>query len=88
MNKQFMEALEDSPVIPVIKDNDGLEAVLKSDCKIVFVLYGDVLNIQDIIGRIKEAGKILFVNVDLLDGFANKEIVVRYLKRIRIPTAY
>lgn len=81
MGKNLLNIMETNPVIPAIKDEAGLQAVIKSDCKIVFLLYGDVLNIIDIITKIHASGKMVFVNVDLLEGFSNKEIVLQYIKK-------
>jgi len=39
MSQKFYEMLADHPIIPAIKDNRGLEDVVKTDCKIVFILY-------------------------------------------------
>lgn len=81
MKEKIKELLADQPIIPAIKNDDGLNAVLKTDGEIVFVLYGNVLNISEIVRKLKESGKIVFVNVDLIEGFASKEIVVEYLKK-------
>ncbi|HWR45874.1 glycerol-3-phosphate responsive antiterminator [Sporomusa sp.] len=80
MSSNLQAILEDNPVIAGIKNDAGLEAVLTSDCKIVFILYGNILNIGDIVKKIKASGKISFINVDLLEGLSHKEIVVQYLK--------
>lgn len=81
MKKNLQEIMENHPVIPAIKNKDGLEAVIKLDSKIAFLLYGDVLNIVDIIKQMHDSGKMVFVNVDLLEGFANKTIVLQYIKQ-------
>lgn len=81
MGKRFYEILEDNPVIAGIKDDEGLEAALSADCKIVFILYGNILNIGDIVKKLKDNGKVAFINVDLLDGFSQKEIVINYLRK-------
>ena len=41
MNREFKDALEDSPVIAAIKDDNGLKECLKSDIQVVFILYGE-----------------------------------------------
>jgi len=81
MNRRLASILENNPVIPAIKNDAGLQAVLNTDCEIVFILYGDILNIIDITKKITDSGKIAFVNVDLLEGFASKEIVIHYIKQ-------
>ena len=49
MNRKFMEQFEDCPVIAAVKDEEGLNACLGSEIGIVFVLYGDVCTIPDIV---------------------------------------
>lgn len=72
--------LSDHPVIASIKDEDGLRAVLKAPCPVVFVLFGSVMSIRGIVQTLKSAGKTVFVDVDLLDGFSSKPVVVDFLK--------
>ncbi len=81
MESNLKELMENHPVIPAIKNKDGLKAVINTDAKIVFLLYGDVLNIVDIVKQIHESGKMVFVNVDLLEGFTNKKVVLQYIKQ-------
>lgn len=45
------EQFEDSPIIAAVKDDAGLEACLKSDCRIVFILYGTICNIGEIVKK-------------------------------------
>ncbi|WP_394771285.1 glycerol-3-phosphate responsive antiterminator [Lacisediminihabitans sp.] len=68
------------PVIASIKDEDGLRAVMHAPCPVVFVLFGSVMTIRGIVAALKDAGKTVFVDVDLLDGFSSKPITVDFLK--------
>ena len=68
MHSEFMEALENSPVIAAVKDDDGLKKCLETDSSIVFILYGDICNIPQIVETVKSAGKIAMVHVDLTDS--------------------
>ena len=81
MKKEFREALEDSPVIAAIKDDEGLRQCRESDSKVIFILYGDICSIADIVDRIKEAGKIAMVHLDLITGLSSKEIAVDFIKK-------
>jgi glycerol uptake operon antiterminator len=81
MRNQLDAILDNQPIIPALKDDAGLEAVLASDCEIVFILYGNVVTIAEIAQKIKDSGKMAFINVDLLEGFSNKEIVIQYIKK-------
>ena len=54
MKKQFREALEDSPIIAAIKDDEGLEKCKTADSRIIFILYGDIYNIGYIVYQVKD----------------------------------
>lgn len=67
-------------MIASIKDEDGLRAVLGAPSPVVFVLFGSIMTIHSIVVTLKKAGKTVFVDVDLLDGFSAKAITVDFLK--------
>ena len=46
MNYKFLDALEVSPVIAAVKDDEGVEACLKSESQVVFILYGDICTME------------------------------------------
>jgi len=81
LSNWLQKSIETKPCIAGIKDDAGLSSVLSSECKIVFVLYGDILTIASIVAKLKDHGKLVFINVDLVDGFSNKDVVVRFLKQ-------
>lgn len=81
MKKEFKEALEDSPIITAIKDNEGLKKCIASDSRVVFILYGDIITISDIVSTVKDSGKIAMVHIDLIAGLSSKEIAVDFLKK-------
>lgn len=81
MNKEFKEALEDSPIITAIKDEEGLKKCKDSDSRIVFILYGDICSISDIVSEVKETGKLAMVHIDLITGLSAKEIAVDFVKK-------
>lgn len=81
MKKEFREALEDSPIIAAIKDDEGLKKCLTSDSRIIFILYGDIVNISDIVDTIKDSGRLAMVHLDLITGLSSKEVAVDFLKK-------
>lgn len=80
MKKEFREALEDSPIIAAIKDDNGLERCVESDSRVIFILYGDIITIPNIVATVKKAGKLAMVHIDLINGLSSKEITVDFLK--------
>ena len=81
MGKQeILEAIEENPIITAVKDQEGLEACLQTESRIVFILFGDICNIADIVKKVKKSGKIAIVHMDLLAGIGSKEIAVDFIK--------
>ena len=44
--------LLDSPVIAAVKDDGGLRLALASDCRVIFLLYGSIVNIEELVQQI------------------------------------
>jgi len=76
----FREILADTPIIAAVKDMEGLDKCLESDIQVIFILFGDVCSLQAIVKKVKDAGKIAMVHMDLVNGFTGKEIVLDYIK--------
>ncbi len=49
----IVELLKLHPVIAAVKDNESLQVAVKSDCRIISVLYGNICNIGHIVQQIK-----------------------------------
>ncbi|AWK52459.1 glycerol-3-phosphate responsive antiterminator [Clostridium beijerinckii] len=74
------QLLEENPVIAAVKNEEQLDLALESAAEIIFVLFGDLMSIKEISEKIESKNKIGIIHIDLVDGFANKEIVIRFLK--------
>ena len=66
MKKEYREAIEDSPVIAAVNSFESLEKSLTCESRIIFILFGDICNIPDIVAKIKAAGKLAVVHICLL----------------------
>ncbi|MGM9630479.1 glycerol-3-phosphate responsive antiterminator [Butyricicoccus sp.] len=75
----FVESLQDAPIIAAVKNDDGLEKALASDCAAIFFLYGTILNIGQLTERAKSGGKLVFVHIDLIEGLTGKDISVDFI---------
>ena len=75
----MLELLEESPIIAAIKSWEGLEKSLKSECKVVFVLFGTICDVDQIVARIKDAGKVAIVHVDMIQGLSTKRVAVDFI---------
>ncbi|MCR4925298.1 MAG: glycerol-3-phosphate responsive antiterminator [Clostridiales bacterium] len=80
MNKSdFYNTLEKSPVIAAVKNDECLEKALKSKCNIIFLLYGNIFNLKKIVESVKRSGKIIFIHLDLVEGFSRDNIALQYI---------
>ena len=73
------ELLEASPVIPAIKNDISLEKAIASDSEIVFVIMANLLKIESIVNSLKEAGKKVFIHVDMIEGLSSSNYGVEYI---------
>ena len=80
MQQPIPAILADTPIIAAVKDDRGLAQALTTDCQVIFLLYGNVCNIASLVDRVKSAGKVAFVHIDLVDGLSSKEVAVTFLK--------
>ena len=78
-NTDIKQILNVNKFICAIKDEEGLDNCIKNDSKVVFVLYGTVMNICQIVKKIKNANKIAFVHIDLIEGLSSKEVAVEFI---------
>lgn len=81
----FEGLLEDNPVVGAIRDNEDLKLILKSNIKIVFVLYGNVLNIKEICEALMTRNKIVFVHLDMIEGLKGDQKGVEFIKETVHP---
>ena len=79
------ELLMDSPVIAAVKDDVELRQALNSDCQVIFLLYGTILNIGSLVQLVHGREKVCFVHLDLIEGLSNREIAVDALVKLGSP---
>ncbi|MDO5455797.1 MAG: glycerol-3-phosphate responsive antiterminator [Eubacteriales bacterium] len=80
MGREFVEAIEAAPIVAAVKDEEGLEKCLRSDVDVVFSLFGDVCTIAGIVDRIKDAGKMAMVHIDLVTGLSSRDEAVDFIR--------
>ncbi len=76
---ELTDCLETSPIVAAAKSEHELQSALKSKCAVVFVLYGSIMQIGEIVAKIKQVGKLAFVHVDLVDGLAQREVAIDFI---------
>ena len=80
MDHKLWKIVEANPVIAAVKDMADLDTCLRADMKVIFILFGDICNIGDIVDRVKQDDNIIMVHIDLITGLSGKEVAVDYIR--------
>ncbi len=81
MNNDVKKLLQENPLIIALKNERDLNKILKLESKIIFLLCGNILNIEEITREIKSSGKKSFVHIDMIEGLDSRaEKSIDFLK--------
>lgn len=78
MSNRFFTMIYQNPIIAAINNLDNIGFALESPCHVVFLLKGDISNISGVVNRFKEAGKCVFLHMDLIEGFSKDAVALKY----------
>jgi glycerol uptake operon antiterminator len=67
------------PIIAAVRSAESLAIAARSPVKMIYLLFGNTLNVADLIGSVRDCGKPVLVNLDLLAGFSRDACNVEYL---------
>jgi glycerol-3-phosphate responsive antiterminator len=79
--RSLLEQLQINPVIASAGSEEALEAAIRSECRVVFLLVGNILDVGALTERVHEAGKLCVIHIDLVEGCSSKEIAVDAIHR-------
>lgn len=83
--ERVIRGLEENPIIAAVKDMKQLDAALKSNNEIIFLLSGDIFNIQQAVYKIREKNKLCFIHFDLVDGLGKNTTALNYINEMFKP---
>lgn len=73
--------LSNNPIIAAIRNASDLDRVLEYNIKIVFILFGNLIDLREVCKRLHGENKIIFVHVDMIEGLKSDSRGFEYLKR-------
>ena len=76
---EFLSLLEQNPIISAVKNDGELRHALQSDCGAIILLFGNALNVGELVSAVKDAGKACVVHVDLVEGLSQSTVAVDFL---------
>ncbi len=77
----FFDKIQLNPVIAAVNDVTRLDEAIASPCEIIFLLTGDIFNLESIIKKVKENKKSIYVHIDLIDGFSKNLTTLKYINQ-------
>ncbi len=80
----IIRRIEENPIIAAVKDEDVDEAI-NSQVSTIFLLHADIFNIKDIVDKIKNAGKYVFIHIDFLEGIGRDTKSTDYICEVIVP---
>lgn len=83
MNSKIFDSLESSPVIAAVRD-ESFDAALASPVDMIFLFHSHILTVKDRVEKAHEAGKSLFIHLDLADGIARDRAGVAFLGEVGV----
>ncbi|HTR39174.1 MAG TPA: glycerol-3-phosphate responsive antiterminator [Bryobacteraceae bacterium] len=78
---QWIEVLENRHIIAALRNVEAVPAVLSAPTEAVYLLFGNPLNIRELVQAMLDKGKLPLVNLDLLTGFSRDAINAEYLAK-------
>ena len=80
MREEMLEIIAEFPIIAAVKDEKELKESLMTDCKVIFILFGNICNISEIVEKIKNKDKLAIIHADLVQDLSAKTEAIDYLK--------
>lgn len=75
----FFNAVSENPIIAALNNMEKLDEIIESPCKVVFLLTGDILNLGPTVDILKKNDKIVFVHLDLMEGFSRDVVAMKFI---------
>lgn len=66
-------------IIPAVKDREGARLAAQTGFGMVFLLAGEILDLEEYISMLQQAGKKVLVHFDLVAGLGRDGAAVRYV---------
>jgi glycerol uptake operon antiterminator len=80
----FRTLIERSPVIPAVRASEHLGAAIAAPSAVVYLLFGNVMTVPDIVRTLRAGGKTAIVNIDLLAGLDGSASAVQFLESCHV----
>jgi glycerol uptake operon antiterminator len=78
---QRLEDMVEHQVVAAVRSEQELNEALQSKTDIIFLLYGSIFSIRDIVAQASELGKKVFLHLDFMEGIATDRSGISYIAK-------
>ncbi len=72
-------------VIAAVNNIDHLDLAIQSACNTIFLLTGNLFNLENSIKKARKGGKKIYIHVDFMEGFSQDATFLEYLSEVLKP---
>ena len=84
--ESWLSELRRRPIIAAVRDEAALAVALASPSAVVFLLSGNLLNVEQMVQRVLREERAAFVHLDLVEGLTKDQHGLRWLAQRARPT--
>lgn len=82
MNQKAYDLLAENPIIVAVRDDETYKKCMNiPESRVVFVLFGSISSIPDIVSELKGHDHQVFVHMDLISGLSSREDAVDFIRK-------
>lgn len=81
----ILDRLDQNPVIAAVRSREEIGRAAASPVEAVFLLCGDILTVKEDVLSLRQAGKLVFVHMDLLGGIGRDAAAMDFLAQTAGP---
>ncbi len=82
---KIIESIEANPVIAAVRRIEDMEDAIKSEVSAIFLLHGEIFTLKEVVERVKESGKSIFLHMDFIDGLGKDNRAIDYIAQVIQP---
>ena len=75
IKNNFKNIINENKIIVAVNNLQELEVALKTDSKIIFILIGDICNVEETTRKIRASGKLSIVHIDMIAGLNSRDTI-------------
>lgn len=82
---EIINKIEENPIIAAVREECDLDEAIASQVTTIFLLHADIFNLNGMVERVKNAGKIVLIHIDLLEGLGRDNKTIDYICKVVGP---